>query len=858
VQRVQQTRTGAFVRIWPSVAAALLAVVTGGGLAHAAADLKNVRKLCGSGKYEECVATSQQALGAGAWTEEWHLLLIQGLEALGRYESAATAADALEGRYPDSLGALLAVHQVRRATGDRRAGEVLERIRKLFTAPGARLTRADELVLAGEAALRLGDEPRAVLETYFTPAQKRDPAYRESYLQAGNLALDKHDDALAAQWFRQGLAKVGADAELQLGLARAFQRGDKREMQRALDAALKLNPRLVPALLLRAEHAIDAEDYPAAQGTLDAARAVDGGHPLAWAFQAVLAHLRNDGAAETRARERALARWSANPDVDSLIGRKLSEKYRFVEGAAYQRRALKMDPGYLPAKMQLASDLLRLGKEGEGWALVDEVRAHDGYDVVAYNLATLRGHLDKMSSLKGGADFLVRMDPRDAVVWGDAAVGLLHDARASVDRKYGAAGARPTTVEIFTDQSDFAVRTFGLPGGAAYLGVCFGPLITMNSPSGNGGATANWKAVLWHEYTHVVTLGLTHNKMPRWLSEGISVYEESQRDPSWGQPMTPRFREMILAGELAPVGKLSGAFLEPKDGEHLMFAYFQSALVVELVIQRYGFPALKAVLHDLGQGVEINQALAAHTAALPELEKTFAAFARERAAAFGRDADWSKPEPPLAKGDLAGLRRWLEKHPRSVWALREEGQRLIAAQQWTEAREVLRRLLAVLPDQRGADSAYLALASVERKRGDAAAEKKALETLAGLAGDAQPAFSRLLELDLEGKDWPGVARNADRLLAVNPMSASAYRGLGRALEERSGSDGKAADGAAAAYRAVLRLEPPDPADVHLRLARLLRKRDPRAARRHVLESLSEAPRFREAHRLLLELHGEAP
>jgi tetratricopeptide (TPR) repeat protein len=839
-----------------SVTAGVLAgvmVLAVAGPARAAADLKSVRKLCQTGHYEDCVAAAQQALGAGAWTEEWHLLLIQGLTALGRMDSAATAAETLEARYMDSLSALLALYDVRRATGDRRAPETLERLRKLFSTPGAKLERADELVVAGRVALRLGDEARAVLETYFNPAAKKDPSYRDTYLAAGALALDKHDDALAAQWYRQGMAKLGPDAELQLGLARAFQHGDRKAMVRALDAALKMNPRLVPALLLRAEHAIDGEDHSGAHRALEAARAVDPNHPLAWAFEAVLAHLRNDPTGEARARERALVRWAGNPEVDVLIGRKLSEKYRFAEGSAYQRRALKLDPGSVPAKMALASDLLRLGKESEGWALVDEVRARDGYDVVAFNLAGLRGHLDKMTTLKS-ADFLVRMDPRDAAVWSDAALELLREARATVDRKYGATPVRPVTVEIFADQADFAVRTFGLPGGAAYLGVCFGPLITMNSPSGNNGSTANWKAVLWHEYTHVVTLGLTHNKMPRWLSEGISVYEEGRRDPSWGQGMTPRFREMILGGELTPVGKLSGAFLDPKDGEHLMFAYYQSSLVVELVVEKFGFAALKAVLRELAAGTEINQALAAHVAPLPELERAFEAFARGRASAFGHDADWTRPDPLAAKGDLAAMRRWLDKHPKSVWALREESERLVAAQQWAPARAMLERLLAVDPEERGGDSAYLMLANVHRKLGQPADEARVLERLAALSGDAQPAYARLVELGLEARDWPALSRNAERLLAVNPMSASAYRGLGRALEERGGNETRAAE----AYRTVLRLEPPDPADVHLRLARLLRKRDPRAARRHVLDALSEAPRFRDAHRLLLEMHGEAP
>ena len=105
---------------------------------------------------------------------------------------------------------------------------------------------------------------------------------------------------------------------------------------------------------------------------------------------------------------------------------------------------------------------------------------------------------------------------------------------------------------MFPNQQDFAVRTFGMPGGDGFLGVCFGDVITATSPQPQ--RRANWQATLWHEFAHVVTLNLTNNKMPRWLSEGISVYEELQRDPTWGQKMTPQYRRMILAGEMTPVG----------------------------------------------------------------------------------------------------------------------------------------------------------------------------------------------------------------------------------------------------------------------------------------------------------------
>ena len=48
-------------------------------------------------------------------------------------------------------------------------------------------------------------------------------------------------------------------------------------------------------------------------------------------------------------RAAALQHWPTNPEVDHLIGKKLSQKYRFAEGEQYQRQALEFDPKYLPA-----------------------------------------------------------------------------------------------------------------------------------------------------------------------------------------------------------------------------------------------------------------------------------------------------------------------------------------------------------------------------------------------------------------------------------------------------------------------------------------------------------------------------
>jgi tetratricopeptide (TPR) repeat protein len=124
-----------------------------------------------------------------------------------------------------------------------------------------------------------------------------------------------------------------------------------------------------------------------------------------------------------------------------------------------------------------------------------------------------------------------------------------------------------------------------------------------------------------------------------------------------------------------------------------------------------------------------------------------------------------------------------------------------------------------------------------------------LSKLAALDADATDAYLRLMELTAAAQDWPAVVQNAERFLAVNPLLAQPHRYLAQASEQTG-----QAPLAIASYRALLLLDPPDPAEVHFKLARLLQRSGDASAKRHVLQALEEAPRFREAHRLLLEIN----
>ena len=166
----------------------------------------------------------------------------------------------------------------------------------------------------------LGVDPKQVLEKLFDKAKTTDPTLRDPYLASGELALAKHDYDLAAKSFRDGLKRFPKDPEFHFGLARAFAPGDRRAMVPALEAALKINTNHIPSRLLLADHLLDAEEYDEAEKLLALVHAVNPEHPEAWAYRAIIAHLRADAAAETKARQNALKHWPTNPRVEHLIG----------------------------------------------------------------------------------------------------------------------------------------------------------------------------------------------------------------------------------------------------------------------------------------------------------------------------------------------------------------------------------------------------------------------------------------------------------------------------------------------------------------------------------------------------------
>ncbi|HEY6228086.1 MAG TPA: tetratricopeptide repeat protein [Verrucomicrobiae bacterium] len=811
----------------------------------AAEDIESARHLLINGKYEEVIETAEKAINAKDRDEEWRTLLMRAQMSVGKYPEALQVATNALRRYSSSIRMKLAAYDVLQANGQAaEANSLLEEMNEVASARYRSYREPEEIVALGNAAVLLGADPKLVLDNFFEPAKKANPKLRDSYLAAGELALEKQDFAVAAKYFNQAIKEHPDDPDIHFGLARAFAPDDRPQMVKSLERVFELNPRHVPALLLLVDHLIDSEAYTDAEVKLKDIEQINPNHPELWAFRAVIAHLNAKSDEEKADEERALKYNSMNPRVAYLIGLKLSQKYRFAEGSEFQRKALQWNARYLPSKFQLAQDLLRLGQEDEGWALAEAVHKADAYNVGAYNLVTLKDTFAKFETFTN-EHFVLRMNGHERSVFGDDVKQLLERAHAALTAKYHSTLEEPTVVEVFPAQKDFAIRTFGMPGGEGYLGVCFGRVITANSPAAQAAHPSNWQAMLWHEFCHVVTLQLTKNRMPRWLSEGISVYEERIANPTWGQTINARYRELIMKGDLKPIDELSAAFMSPDDDLHLQFAYYQSMLVVEFIVQKFGNEALQKILHDLADGVLINEAIEKNTTKLADLNKDFKEYAKSIAEGLAPKLDWTKPKF-TSSGDIEPA--WVASHPNNYWALDEMATDLIELKKFEEAKEPLKKIIAAYPDQTGPHSAARRLAEVHRALGEADQELKVLRKFAARDGEALDAYIRLMELDADRADWKETLENANRARAVNPLILPPNQKQFLALQKLD----HPAEAIVSGER-LLQLNPPDPTGVHYELAELMADTAPDAARAHVVQALEEAPRFRAAQKLLLKL-----
>ncbi len=685
----------------------------------------------------------------------------------------------------------------------------------------------------------------------FLRASQASPVPRSLYVDWAHLYLEKYNPAEAETILREGLereAVAGAErwnlSDLHLGLARALKDLGSPAFAAALEEAAQTDPSNPDVPAYRAWLALQDENWDdAGRQATEALKRAPGHLPLL-EIAAAAAHFGGSGeeAADALARLRRV-----NPRDAAyyeMLGDLSVGLRRMDEAVAHYTEALRLDPKRWSALAARGINLLRMGREEEGIADLERAYQNDPYNIWTVNTLRLVDSFEEFQRFET-EHFTVRIHRDEAAVLRPYVEELLERSLATLQERYDHRIPHRVVFEMYPDHEDFAVRTLGLPGLGA-LGATFGRVVAMDSPSARPRGRFHWASTLWHELAHVVTLSLSENRVPRWLTEGLSMMEERLGGPGWGDPLSIPFVEAWRAGRLLPIRDLNSGFIRPDSPEQVAISYLQAGRLCDFLADRYGLPRLRALLRAYADGLETDQAFL----------KTLGESVEDVDAAFR--ASLARELEPLAKvlerpkaveGETAAMETALAAAPDNFYLNFSLASRYYDQQRLEEAIPLLRRAITSFPWALEESGPYGLLVEILTKL---RREEEAAQVLSEwwqrsplLAGNALRLAHWLKSAGRLQEALPIL----EQALYADPLSAELHRRLGELYLELD-----QAPAAVREFRVLLALNPTDRAEAHYLLAEaLLRQGDRESARREVLLALEIAPGFEQAQRLLLKV-----
>lgn len=724
---------------------------------------------------------------------------------------------------------------------------------------------ADGLVFSSEdtaqvarASWLLGEFHDA--NSLFTEATRLDPNNLEAHALWGELFLEKYNAADAQRSFEDALAINTRYLPALVGIARVT--GDRD----ALERALAINPGFVPALETQAQLLFVNDQEDEALSAIDAALALNPESLKSLSLLGAKAALEEREADFARLRARVDAFSPDNPYFLGDVADTLGRQYRFEEAVALAREAIAHDPSYWQGYTLLGSNLIRLGEEVEGRENLEIGFDNDPFNVLTSNMLkvydTLDGYVTRESE-----HFKVNMSAKDGQILWPYLEPLLEESWDTLTAKYGFEPEGPILIQVFENSQDFAVRSVGLPDIGPLVGICFGKVITLISPDT---LAANWQEIVWHEFAHVITLQMTGNKLPRWLSEGISVWEEREGRPYWGRSQGLDLVRAWEQDKLLPFAELDKGFSGARNSADLGFAYFQSYLVIDYIAREYGFEGLRSLVLQYDE-IKSDEARfqAALGVELSEFDEGFSSWVARRVAEIDVHAH-EEDAPDEGDGHGHGVREnssavlaelynnaslkahmsaRIEANPKDFQAYLQMGIVLFKEEAFEEAKFYLNAAYALLPEYTGYPSPPLVLAQIYEQEGD---EQARLAQLRLLLENQQHDYASALTLAAAALDTENLEEAEyylDRALQVDP-----YRSEVHALRARLAELLGDTQLAVIENEVLVTLEVDDPVEARTDLAAAyLNNGEAALAKRNILSALEIAPSYVRAQEILLQV-----
>jgi tetratricopeptide (TPR) repeat protein len=506
------------------------------------------------------------------------------------------------------------------------------------------------------------------------------------------------------------------------------------------------------------------------------------------------------------------------------VARQLEMHYRYEGAVTYYRKAIEADPRLWAAHSALGIDLMRLGKEDEPLKELELSYNNDYRDAATVNSLRLLDSYKNFVTFRDTTTIL-KLNKTEAELLLPYMQAELHKILATYEKKYKMKLPGPVQVEVYPDHEDFAVRTSGMPGLGA-LGVTFGEVVAMDSPSARKPGDFNWGATLWHEMSHVFILTATNHRVPRWFTEGLAVHEEGERSAEWRNNPTPEVLVAIRDKKLLPVDKLDRGFVYPEYPSQVIVSYFQAGSICDFVKAKWGEEKLLDMVHSYAKLLTTPQVVQQDLGlASAEFDKQYLAWLDSR---YGAEA--------------ARFDEW-----------RAKLKTLVAAAEQKQYDKVLQQgpaILAMFPEYVSDANVYELMADADKFVGDARSEAAVLIEYEHAGGQQPALLKRLATLEETGGKESEAEATLERINYIYPVKdEELHRRIGDLLYAE-----KNYDGAIREYGARVASNPLDKAGAEFNLAQAYYASGQKdKAQESVLAALETAPGYRPAQKLLLEL-----
>jgi len=504
----------------------------------------------------------------------------------------------------------------------------------------AQPTDAETLLVVGRGAAqyaRWHGEPQVfhfVVNSLCPGAIDDDEHSWQAHFLSGSLLLEKYNRADALPELHKALAinPNAADVLAALGEA-AYQSRDFEKAAEYAERGLRTNPHHLASLHLQADVKLAAGTIAPALVILKAAfevnhrdqrtlarmavcYALQDGLPNADALKRLLASFGDDSQPPANANNRLakligeLGRWNRRPGVFlTILGRRFESRFRFETAEALYLRAIELMPQYSEPRSALGMLYMQTGRTDDAGEILDAAFKADPYHVRVSNLRKVLRVLSEYKTIET-EHFVVRVDAKADELLGDYVAEYLEEIYDELTSQFEYEPASKTQFEIYANAGGlsghqwFSARMVGLPW-IQTIGASTGKIVALASPTSTG-QRYNWARVLRHEFVHVITLQQTDFRIPHWFTEALAQLNE-------GYPRPRRWNRLLLervpAGRLRTLANLSEGFRRPQSSDDWQFAYCQSLLYANYMVETYGEQTIPEMLSAYRDSLTTNDAI---------------------------------------------------------------------------------------------------------------------------------------------------------------------------------------------------------------------------------------------------------